>query len=83
MSVHIQIAEQVKNHRQAQKQFLQLDAKREQEIKRLIEQAKLTEEVSVIQLNKITEEMNQIATKFHFPMRKIVTKDMVIAFARN
>ncbi|WP_088102543.1 DUF2533 family protein [Halalkalibacter urbisdiaboli] len=83
MSVHLQIAEQVKNHRQAQKEFLKLDAVREQIIDQLLQQASVSEDISVQQLNAVTKQMNQIASKFQFPLRKEVTKEMVLSFAKK
>ncbi|WP_227934894.1 DUF2533 family protein [Alkalihalobacillus deserti] len=80
MAVHLQIAEQVKKHRDAQKQFLALDASRERAIERVLELAKVGKEVQITEINQITEEMNSIAMKFQFPPRKLVTRQMVINY---
>ncbi|MCM3712784.1 DUF2533 family protein [Halalkalibacter oceani] len=77
MAVHLQISEQVKKHRHAQQQFRELDAKREQAIEYALAEAKAGQAINVIEINRITNEMNQIATRFHFPVRKTVTIDMV------
>ncbi|MDV2683056.1 DUF2533 family protein [Alkalihalophilus lindianensis] len=77
MSVHLQIAKQVSNHRKAQKEFLALDKKREKAIDRVLEDAKKGLHVSVHEINSITKEMNNIASTYHFPPRKEVTIDMV------
>ena len=80
MAVHLQIAEQVKNHREAQKQFLALDVSREQAIERTIELAKSGKDIQTTEINQITEEMNRIAMKFQFPPRKLVTREMVLNY---
>lgn len=77
MSVHLKIAEQVTNHRRAQKEFLALDEKREAAIDRVVEDAKKGLHISLNEVNAITKEMNQIAQDFYFPPRKEVTTDMV------
>lgn len=77
MAVHLQISEQVKRHRQAQQQFRELDAKREQAIEHVLAEAKAGQAINLTEVNRITNEMNQIATRFHFPARKIVTVEMV------
>ncbi|WP_332690822.1 DUF2533 family protein [Halalkalibacter lacteus] len=83
MAVHIQIAEQVRKHREAQKQFLALDSQRERAIEVAIELAKSKKLVQTTDINQITEEMNQIAMQFQFPPRKLVTPDMIIKFINN
>lgn len=40
MSVHLQIADQIKKHRQAQKQFQQMDQKREAAIEKAVSEAR-------------------------------------------
>lgn len=77
MAVHLQIAEQVKKHRQAQKDFLELDAKRELEIENAIALAKAKKPFDTSEINRLTTEMNRIASAFQFPARKLVTVDMV------
>lgn len=77
MSVHIQISEQVKKHREAQKAFLALDQKREKAIDEMIKKARSGLPINVTEVNKITAEMNQIANQFQFPHRKIITVEMV------
>ncbi|WP_100372222.1 DUF2533 family protein [Bacillus sp. FJAT-45037] len=79
-NVHAQISEQVKNHRQAQKEFLALDAKREQAIDRVLKEAKKGLHISVQEINSITKEMNEIASTFYFPPRKEVTHDMILDY---
>ncbi|MCM3761541.1 YpbS family protein [Alkalihalobacillus oceani] len=77
MAVHLQISEQVKRHRQAQQQFRELDAKREQAIEHVLTAAKAGQEINITEINRITNEMNQTAARFHFPTRKTVTVEMV------
>ncbi|GAE33341.1 DUF2533 family protein [Halalkalibacter akibai] len=80
MSVHLQIAEQVRKHREAQKQFLLLDSARERAIEHTLEIAKAGQDFQPTEINQITEEMNKIAMKFQFPPRKLVTKEMIINY---
>ncbi|GAE31677.1 DUF2533 family protein [Alkalihalobacillus hemicellulosilyticus] len=77
MAVHLQIAEQVKKHRQAQKEFLKLDAEREHAIEEALSLAKAGQHFETNEINRITTEMNSIASAFQFPMRKQVTEQMV------
>ncbi len=77
MSVHLQIADQVKKHREAQKQFLALDAARERAIEDTLQQAKAGKPIQISEINRITNEMNQIAMAFQFPPRKVVTAEMI------
>ncbi|MCK0471619.1 DUF2533 family protein [Halalkalibacter sp. APA_J-10(15)] len=77
MTVHLQIAEQVKKHRQAQKEFLKLDAEREHAIAGALSLARAGQHFETNEINRITKEMNTIASAFQFPMRKQVTKQMV------
>ncbi|WP_062050007.1 DUF2533 family protein [Bacillus sp. JCM 19034] len=77
MAVHLQIAEQVKKHRQAQKDYLALDAKRERAIETVVTLAKAGKPFDTVEINRITTEMNTIASSFQFPMRKHVTVKMV------
>ena len=77
MAVHLQIAEQVKKHREAQSQFLALDGSRERAIEDALKKAKAGLSFDTVEINRITNEMNQIAMKFQFPPRKNVTVEMV------
>lgn len=83
MSVHLQIAEQVRKHRQAQKQFLALDAAREHAIETAFKQAEAGKPIQIIEINRITNEMNQIAMAFQFPPRKVVTAEMITAHLKK
>ncbi|MFC0473432.1 DUF2533 family protein [Halalkalibacter kiskunsagensis] len=83
MAVHIQIAEQVRKHREAQKQFLALDSQRERAIDLALDLAKANKLVETTEINRITEEMNQIAMKFQFPPRKLVTPEMIRNYINN
>ncbi len=77
MTVHLQIAEQVRKHREAQKIFLTLDAEREKEIEEMLALAKAGHPIEIVKVNEITNEMNKLATQFQFPPRKNITIDMV------
>lgn len=83
MSVHIQIAQQVKKHREAQRTFRNLDEKREEAIEKVIERAKQNEEIDVSEINHITNEMNAIAAQYQFPTRKQVTIEMIYTYIKK
>ncbi|TWI56376.1 DUF2533 family protein [Halalkalibacter nanhaiisediminis] len=83
MSVHLQIAEQVKKHRHAQKEFLALDAARERAIEETLSQAKAGKPIQTTEINRITNEMNQIAMTFQFPPRKNVTVEMIKEYLKK
>ncbi|WP_096201333.1 DUF2533 family protein [Bacillus sp. FJAT-45350] len=83
MSVHLQIASQINKHLDGQKEFRRLDMMREEAIARTIAEAKKVSDFSVQEINQITNEMNQLAKKFSFPVRKNVTKEMVIDYTKN
>lgn len=77
MAVHLQIAEQVRKHREAQKQFLALDAERERAIENVLQKAKSGYPIEIAEINRITNEMNHLAMNFQFPPRKLVTIEMI------
>lgn len=80
MSVHLQIAKQINSHIKGQKEFKALDERREALIDEAIAKAKSNSEFSVNEINQVTAEMNQIGQKFNFPLRKQVTREMVLQY---
>ncbi|WP_078552753.1 DUF2533 family protein [Bacillus alkalicellulosilyticus] len=83
MAVHLQIAEQVNKHIDAQNRFKRLEAFREEAIEEAIKDAKEARTVSTAKINAITEEMNAIAKAFQFPTRKLVTPEMVLEYVKK
>ncbi|MED3648162.1 DUF2533 family protein [Halalkalibacterium halodurans] len=81
MSVHLQIADQIKKHRQAQKQFQQMDQKREAAIEKAVSEAKQGKPFTTTAINRITEEINQLAKLYQLPTRKLVTVEMIKTYA--
>jgi hypothetical protein len=82
MSVHLQIAKQINTHLQGQKNYKELDSQREEAIEEALQKAKNNEEYTTQTINEITEEINGIAKRFAFPLRKVVTKDMISNYAK-
>ncbi|UOE95628.1 DUF2533 family protein [Alkalihalobacillus sp. LMS39] len=83
MSVHLQIANQISKHIDGQQQFKQLDGLREAAIEEALTLAKQQKEFTTSDINAITNKMNEIAKKFHFPMRKQVTREMVLEYSKR
>lgn len=77
MSVHIEISKHINRHIEAQQKYKALDQQRELAIESTIEKAKLGKEFDTVQINQITNEINEIAKKYNFPLRKAVSKEMV------
>lgn len=83
MSVHLKIKDQINTFIQAEKNFRALDVQREILIEQLLQSAKKGEEISVTDVNDVTSKMNMISKKHGFPLRKIVSKDMVIDYLKQ
>ena len=77
MSVHLQIANQINKHIQGQKEHRRLDELRETAIEKVLQKVQNNESFSVQEVNVLTEEINILARKFNFPMRKRVTNEMI------
>ncbi len=80
MSVHLQIKEQMNKFIAAEREYKQLDMSREQMINEVIIAAKTKKEFSLVEINSITEQLNNLSKSFNFPIRKKVTKEMVFEF---
>jgi hypothetical protein len=80
MSVHLQIKEQMTTFIAAEKKYRELDLKREESIEKVVNDAKANKPFSLVEVNAITEELNNLSKYFRFPMRKQVTKEMVLEF---
>ncbi|MFN7251292.1 MAG: DUF2533 family protein [Anaerobacillus sp.] len=84
MSVHLQIKEQMTTFIAAEKKYRELDIKREESIEKVVNDAKANKHFSLVEVNAITEELNNLSRSFRFPMRKQVTEEMVLKFiSRN
>lgn len=83
MSVHLQIKTQINKFINAEKKYRELDIRREQKIAAVIEEAKQENPFSLMDVNNITEEINQISKSFGFPLRKTVTDKMVREFVNK
>lgn len=83
MSVHLQIKTQINKFINAEKKYRELDIRREQKIAAVIEEAKQENLFSLMDVNNITEEINQISKSFGFPLRKTVTDKMVREFVNK
>ncbi|AMA72309.1 MULTISPECIES: DUF2533 family protein [Aneurinibacillus] len=57
--------------------YRKLDAVREMWIEKAVEQCKNGEKISVEEINNITQQINQLAQRYHLPPRKLVTEEMV------
>lgn len=78
MSVHLQLSEQVNKRLAAEKEYQRLDALREKEIEKTLNDAQHSQDFSVTSINQITESMNELTKQYSgFPLRKNVTKDMI------
>ncbi|RXJ00007.1 DUF2533 family protein [Anaerobacillus alkaliphilus] len=78
MSVHLQIKEQMTRFIEGEKEYRKLDAKREEAIEAILQAAKEQQDFSLTEVNAITEKMNNLSKSFRFPIRKTVTKEMVL-----
>ncbi len=76
----MQIKEQMNNFIAAEKEYKQLDMRREQKIEEIINAAKLNKDFSLEEINFITEQLNNLCKSYNFPIRKKVTKEMVFEF---
>lgn len=84
MSVHLQIKEQMNKFISVEKEYKRLDLIREEKIEEVLEKAKNEQDFSLAEVNLITEEINALSKNFGFlPMRKKVTKDMVLQYLQN
>ncbi|GEN34596.1 MULTISPECIES: DUF2533 family protein [Aneurinibacillus] len=77
MSVHKAITAHSAKQAEYITLYRKLDAMREAWIEKAVEQCKNGEEINVEEINKVTEQINQLAQRYHLPPRKTVTVDMV------
>ncbi|OIJ22107.1 hypothetical protein BKP45_05375 [Anaerobacillus alkalidiazotrophicus] len=80
MSVHLQIKKQMNNFINAEKNYRKLDQIREEKIEEIIKIAKNKKDFSLVEVNKVTEEINKLCKSHGYPLRKLVTKEMVEEF---
>lgn len=83
MSVHLQLKKQMTNFIEAEKKYRALDMKREQKIEVVINEARHGNTFSLVEVNTVTEEINQLSKSFQFPLRKTVTDKMVKEFVNK
>jgi hypothetical protein len=83
MSVHLQIKTQINRFIDAEKKYRELDMQREQKIAAVIGEAAQGKIFSLMDVNNITEKINQLSKSFGFPLRKTVTDKMVKEFVNK
>jgi hypothetical protein len=83
MSVHKAISEHSRKQQNAIKRFLELDQKREVYIDEAIRRYKDNEPFTVDQINGVTKEINELATKEIIPTRKYVSIEMLKELVEN
>ncbi|WNF37692.1 DUF2533 family protein [Bacillaceae bacterium IKA-2] len=83
MSVHLQIKTQINRFIDAEKKYRELDMQREQKIAAVIGEAAQGKKFSLMDVNNITEKINQLSKSFGFPLRKTVTDKMVKEFVNK
>lgn len=83
MSVHIAISKHINKHIDAQQQFKKLDQQREFAIEATLQKAANNEPFDTVEINRITNVMNEIGKKYNFPQRKNVTKEMVLQYLQK
>lgn len=77
MSVHLQIKKQINTFIAGEKKFQEMDARREALIEEILADAKAKKDISLLEVNAVTEQINNLSRLHGFPMRKQVTKEMV------
>jgi hypothetical protein len=83
MSVHLQLKEQITKFIEAEKKYRALDMNRERKIEAVINIARMGDTFSLVDVNNATEEINLISKSFGFPLRKLVTTEMVMKFVNK
>jgi hypothetical protein len=81
MSVHKEITKHVNNANKRINDFIKLDQQREYYIQEAVELCKQGKEFSTDSINKVTNQMNELAKQGIVPSRKIVTPKMVQEYA--
>jgi Protein of unknown function (DUF2533) len=82
-NVHEAISQHSKNQHHHIQAYLKLEAKREALIEEAIFLCVNAKPFEVEQINIVTKEMNELASKGIVPTRKLVTKKMVEEFVVN
>lgn len=78
MSVHHEISKKVNQTVSLVDSYRKLDMQREKEIEKVLEKARNGKDFSLEAIHRVTEEINQLASKHHLPTRKGVTKQMIL-----
>ncbi|MBD1381638.1 YpbS family protein [Metabacillus arenae] len=76
-SLHKQLSEHSKNQNRIVNDFLKLDAIREAAIDEVVTHCRTGQKFSVLKINQVTKEINDLAKKGIIPQRKFVTEEMV------
>ncbi|CEH29581.1 hypothetical protein AM501_22785 [Aneurinibacillus migulanus] len=77
MSVHKAITAHSAKQAEYITLYKKLDALREARIESAVEQCKSGNDINVAEINEVTNQINQLAQRYHLPPRKLVTADMV------
>ncbi|WP_404442332.1 YpbS family protein [Sutcliffiella horikoshii] len=80
MSVHKAISEHSRKQNQVVMNFLQLEQQREAYIEEAIVLCRQQKPYTTEKINKVTNQINELARKGIAPQRKLVTKEMVEEF---
>ena len=80
MSVHKAISEHSRKQNQVVMNFLQLEQQRETYIEEAIVLCRQQQPYTTDKINKVTNQINELARKGIAPQRKLVTKEMVEEF---
>lgn len=83
MSVHRAITEHSQQQYARVRAFYELDEKREQYIEEVVQKCLQNEPFSLEKVNKVTNEINQLAKQGIVPTRKIVTEEMVFEYVNR
>jgi hypothetical protein len=83
MSVHQAISAHSKKQQEAIQRFLELDKKREDYIEEAIAKCKNNKLFTVEQINAVTKEINDLATKEIIPTRRYVSIEMLREYVEN
>lgn len=83
MSVHEAISKHSQKQHHALQLFLQLDRQRELFIEEELENYKNNVDFNVDKINEVTKQINELGKKEIVPSRQLVTKQMIIDFAKK
>ncbi|MCA1030439.1 YpbS family protein [Bacillus timonensis] len=82
-NVHEAITKHSQKQHEVVKTFLKLDLLREEYIEEAITLAKNHQSFSVEKINRVTNEINNLAKKGIVPLRKLVSNEMVLDYVKK